>query len=335
MDPGFDFSDQDPKTHQWSLSAFERVAANKQLLLDKAVNEGYDYVWICDTDLLLDPYTLSSLLTTDKPIAAAVYWTRWQASQQAGPQVWLRHPYGLDGRGMDAAEFRRLLLARRLTRVYGLGACMLVKTDALGVGLRYSPLLPELVKQGGMSAGEDRTFCTLAERAHVEMWADPWPDIFHIYHPTDEADDFLRELELREYNAALFPGPGDNVSLRILPLEDVNVGGSHLRGRLAALKLLPELESAVLTMRRGESRMVRVSFPIDWPLTTTGDPRTGTLVEYRGKSKYVDLTLVDHKVPKPPPVVSEELIAISGERFTDSFFYTKVQIDQFRSAKVS
>ena len=83
-----DFDDKHPQTHQWQLTAFERVAENKQRLLDLAVAEHYDYVWIVDTDLLLDPYTLWSLYACKKDITAAVYWTRWQAADPiCHPQV--------------------------------------------------------------------------------------------------------------------------------------------------------------------------------------------------------------------------------------------------------
>ena len=334
-----DFSDAAPDTHHWQLSAFERVAANKQRILDRAVKEFYTHVWICDTDLLLDPRTLASMLAVDKPIVAAVYWTRWQAGQNvpAQPQVWLKHPYELQGRGMDAAEFRRKLTARQLTRVWGLGACMLVRTDLLQKGVRYYPLLPELLQAAqhtglGMFAGEDRTFCTLAERLHADMWADPWPDIFHVYRPDDAqyVPTYMHEMELRTRNRPLYPDYGDDVSLQIMPCEDARVGPQSLRGRLAALRLLPEIESAVRGMQRGDRRLVGVAFPVDYPLAGTGNPAiAGNWLPYRGTRKVVEVHLVDHRPHGLPPVLRDDYADLDGVP-ADMFMYTNEHAEQLR-----
>jgi hypothetical protein len=267
-----DFNDALDTTHHWEQSAFERVAQNKQLLFDKAVKEGYTHVWICDTDLLLDHTTLSSMLAVQRPCVAAVFWTRWNPGAPSQPQTWLRHPYQLDGRGLSAAEFRRRLVDKQLTRVYGLGACMLVHTDVLKHGAHYWPLLPELVAAGGMNAGEDRTFSLLCERLHVDMWADPFPDIFHVYRPEDTElmDVFLQEFQTRQHNDSLYPTYGDYVSLQIVPLEDPHVGGQSIRGRVGQLRLLPEIEQAVLGMRRGDRKVRAYSRPERWPDTVPG-----------------------------------------------------------------
>ncbi len=331
--PTEDFDDNNEITHKWELSAFERVAKNKQKIFDKAVKQNYDYVWICDADLLLDHYTLWSLLSAEQQITAAVYWTRWQPRQPAMPQVWLRHPYQLDGRGMDGGEFRSALILRGLQRVWGLGACMLVSTDVLGnKKVRYSPLLPELVKVGGMMAGEDRTFCTLAERFHIKMYADAWPDIHHIYRPSDAEDipKLLEKMEIQHKNQALRPFYGDLISLVIDPLEDVNMGKMSVRGRLGQLKLLPELEAAVKDMRRGEKRLLYLNFPPDYALPATGPE----LVEYRGKRKMVQVELIDFKPYDFPPVLKEDMQPVGRTEWVDSFLYTESQKEHFRSVTV-
>jgi hypothetical protein len=277
-----DFDDKNPQTHLWQQTAFERVAQNKQRLFDKAVKEKYDYVWICDTDLLLDRTTLWSMYHANQSIVAAVYWTRWQANSEVpcGPQVWLRHPYDLAGRGMDAPAFRSLLVDRQFVRVWGLGACMLVKAEVL-TKARYWPLLPELVEAAkqpgmGMLAGEDRTFCVMAERNHIEMYADAWPDIFHVYRPDDEQDinGILEEFTAADRYHALYPAYGDAVSLQVVPLEDPHFGPAIVRGRVGQLKLLPELEAAVLSMQRGDRRLLRLAFPIHYELPAVGQPQT-------------------------------------------------------------
>ena len=311
------------------------MAQNKQLLFDKAVREDYDYVWICDTDLILDRTTLWSMYYANVPVVAAVYWTRWQADQEdAQPQVWMQHPYQLTGRGVAYGELRRSLIDKQLVRVWGLGACMLVGTDVLTRGVRYWPLLPELVQAGGMMAGEDRTFCVLCERAHVEMYADAWPDIYHVYRPEDEQhiDNHVHEFEVTYEQAALYPTYGDYVSLQAVPLEDAHIPDPVIvRGRVGQLKLLPELEAAVLSMQQGDRRLLRLNYPTDYELAQTfGD---GPPFQYAGHSRVVEFTLVDHKPNSVAPVLRGDVIHIAGCGPIDTFRYTAEQNAHYRAAR--
>ena len=185
-----DFADHHSVTHQWSPSAMQRVGGLKNRILQRAVQLRADYIFLADADLILDRTTVRSLLASNMPIACAVYWTHWQKAPSeelvvhAGPQVWLRHPYQLDGRGMDEAEFRRRLMNRELVQVWGQGACTLIRREIVEAGVNFSPA-PE-VPLVGMMAGEDRHFCIHAERRHIPMGADAWPDIYHIYHLPDD-----------------------------------------------------------------------------------------------------------------------------------------------------
>jgi hypothetical protein len=281
------------------------------------------------------------MLAVDKPIVSAVYWTQWNLNQPYQPQVWLKHPYELKGRGMDEAEFRRKLTEKRLTQVWGLGACMLVRTDVLAKGVRYHPLLPELVQAAeqtglGMFAGEDRTLCEIANRLHVDMYADPWPDIFHVYRPADAESipKYMQEFETRTRNRALYPDYGDDVNLQVMPCEDVRVGQKTFRGRLAALRLLPEIESAVRGMRRGDRRTLSVAFPVDYPLAGTGNPNIpGNWLPYRGTRKVVEVHLVDHKPHRPAPGLREDMIQVDDWVFADAFMYSLEQAEQLRHAR--
>jgi hypothetical protein len=180
-----DTNDQHPVTHQWSPQGMARVGKNKNLLLQYALEQGFDAVWFVDADLICDRTTLVSLWANKASIACAVYWTHWHKTPKmaAAPQVWLTHPYGLDGRGYEGPEFRKELVDRQRIEVWGQGACTLIRRSAIekGVSFDFVPGVPT----DGMMAGEDRHFCLRAEALHLPMIADPWPDIFHVYHPDD------------------------------------------------------------------------------------------------------------------------------------------------------
>ncbi|MHA2065732.1 MAG: hypothetical protein ACXABY_15250, partial [Candidatus Thorarchaeota archaeon] len=199
--PGNDYGDGDTN-RQWSKPAFERMAYIKNSIIQECLTGDYDYLYLLDADVLCEPYTLQSLLdtadherflanpTVPLPIVSGVYWTQWQwwhpestDNVHAGPQVWLRHPYQLHGRGWTETDFRAALVNRQRVQVWGLGACTLIPRQALekGVGFHHFEGLP----RGPMSEGEDRHFCARAEALHIKMVADSWPDIYHAYHPQE------------------------------------------------------------------------------------------------------------------------------------------------------
>ena len=284
-----------------------RVGANKNRIIQRALELGADMVWFADADLIMDRTTLQSLLGAEKPIVTAVYWTHWTKKGyetrqiHAAPQVWLQHPYDLHGRGMDEAEFRSKLINRELTRVWGFGACTLIRRQVFEAGITFEPL-PD-VPQQGLMAGEDRQFCIRAERSHIEAYADCWPDIFHIYHydiHVPQIADMAARLSTVHPSV---PALGDLVSVKLEALEPVPhergwsaIPRQHLRGRIGRLPLMPELEEAVLGMTRGETRVVPVHFPIHYGLQY-----------FRGRRRLIRVTLVDVKAWGHAPVIDAEL----------------------------
>ena len=223
-----DYSDTHGDTHQWSESAMRRVGANKDRIIAEARAHNVDALWFCDADLICDTTTLKSLLASSGPITTAVYWTHWSArvtetrESYAAPQVWLRHPYDLKGAGYAEHEFRARLASRQLTKVVGYGACTLLSRRALDAGVSFAPVPG--VPQQGLMAGEDRQFCIRAQMLHLDDWADAWPDIFHIYHPTDVAKAATYGTRLSEPHAARAV-LGDLVNLTIQPIEPIPWGG--------------------------------------------------------------------------------------------------------------
>lgn len=329
-----DFSDAHPETHQWSPSAMQRVGANKDRILQRARQLNADFVWLCDADLICDPTTLRSLLGCAAPIATAVYWTRWSKSGtetrqiHAAPQVWLRHPYQLDGFGWSEAQFREKLVKREIIPVPGYGACTLISRQSIEAGVSFAPL-PDVPMQGLM-AGEDRHFCIRAQRLHQQSVADAWPDIFHIYNLADDVPkipEWEHRLGRRHHQHVRL---GDLVSLTITPLEPIAWAGGgytqvppqHVRGRIGALSLVPELEEAVYGLERGHDEIVPVHFPVHYPAQV-----------YAGKRRLFRVKLHDVKPISAqfPPTLEEEMIVGQGSRAAlRTVEYTTQQLDGMR-----
>lgn len=315
-------------SHQWGATAMRRVGNNKSKLIRRTLELKADAFFHADGDLILDTMTLNSLIACEKPVVTAVFYTHWtkrgfETRQiHAAPQVWLRHPYELSGRGMDEAEFRQKLISKELTRVWGFGACTLIARKVLEAGINFD-VLPD-VPQQGLMAGEDRHFCIRTERAHIEAFADPFPDIFHIYHADQhipQIPEMVKRLGTPHPTKATL---GDLVSLKLEALEPVPHGNGglqgiprqHVRGRLGQIALMPELEEAVHNMSRGETRIVPVHFPIHHPLQY-----------FRGRRRLIRVTVVDIKPLSWPPVLDAELfVGPHSGRFADTTTLSAAQL---------
>ena len=275
------------ETHVWNVPTFAWLAREKQRLLDLTLEENYDAIFLVDSDLVLGEETLASLVAARKPITSAVFWTKWSPELPPMPQVWLQHPYEMHGRSgvrfLQDHQFLEKLANRELVEVGGLGACTLVHADALRKGVAFFPLV-EGLPTFGMWQGEDRSFCLRAAAAHVSLWADAWPEVMHLYRPSD-AEAFVRlgwAKPARKERAVL----GDFVSFTLETLEEIEVvrmdRREHLRGRVGRLRVLPEIERALLTTKAGDEQIVKVTFPNWWLLEV-----------YRGKTKHVLLRMLD------------------------------------------
>jgi hypothetical protein len=323
-------------TRHWQGSSFDRLGALKNNLLQHLLDSGADYIWLVDADVLSDPYTLQSLLDDNAQVVSAVYWTNWQRPLpgsndfvHAGPQVWLRHPYVLDNAEYTETDFRSALINRKRLQVGGLGANTLIARDAVAKGVSFAKLA-DVPQTGGMADGEDRHFCIRAQRLHVPLVADAWPDVWHAYHPADYAQIDARLAELENWPHPTQPSFGDLVSARIEPLEPLQdgygrfhlLGAKYVRGKFGALPLLPELEESLGALRRGDSTIVRVHYPAHYEMPIL-----------RGATRLFKVTLLDVKAFRFAPTIDAELfMAGASRRFIDSTTLSLPQVHDMLTA---
>lgn len=315
-------------TRTWTSASFARMARLKNQLLQEALNRGVNYLFLIDADVMIDPWTVQCLLDSDAPIVSAVYWTQWQRAAvgstdfvHAGPQVWLRHPYFLDDARYTEAEFRERLIGRQRLKVRGLGACTLISSAALRAGVSFSRV--DALPPGPMAEGEDRHFCARAQRLHIPMVADAWPDVYHAYHPA-EYGDLPKETARLQQPHHHKPPLGALVSLKIEPLEPVTDGLGRqmmlppkwVRGRLGCLPVLPQIEEAVGGLTVGSSAIIRVMYPGHFPLAWL-----------RSQVRLFRVTLLDAKPFGFAPVVDRELfMGRRTGRWLDTTTLTEPQV---------
>lgn len=181
---------RDESTHYWQEDLIWKVARFKDGFIKIALDEGYDYLFLVDSDLFLDPHTLLHLLSLKKDIVSEVYWTRWQPNLIPLPQVWVKDQYTLyeSRRGESLSEeeinkrtqeFLHILSQPGTYKVGGLGACTLISRAALERGVSFQ----EIYNLG--LTGEDRHFCVRAAALGLELYADTYYPPFHIYRESE------------------------------------------------------------------------------------------------------------------------------------------------------
>jgi hypothetical protein len=151
---------RDETTHSWNHALVSKVTTFRNRFLQMALDGGYDYLFMVDSDLVLHPQTLVHLVGLGKDIVSEVFWTAWNPNEPLMPQVWISGQYTI------TPEFVETLKEPGVYRVGGLGACTLISRKAIEAGVSYSEV------PGLDLFGEDRHFCTRASALGLELWAD-------------------------------------------------------------------------------------------------------------------------------------------------------------------
>ncbi|MDR0897091.1 MAG: hypothetical protein LBN04_04470 [Oscillospiraceae bacterium] len=180
----------DEVTHYWNDSLIARISAFKTHMMNYAVEQGYDFIFLNDSDLLVPPRLAAHLLSLDLDVVAEVIWAVWSPGQngQALPSAWLYDKYDLARPGLPDEQYRAqqaaFLAKLRVPGQYevgGLGACQMTRVATLKKypQLRYLPI-------SNLSLwGEDRWFCVRAAVCGVKLVVDTCMEPFHIYRESE------------------------------------------------------------------------------------------------------------------------------------------------------
>ena len=157
------------------------VDANRNTLAQEAVDDGYDYIFFVDNDVVLPSDALAKLLEIRVDIVSGIY----RSHQQMGDFTQLSK-YGetinyLPEDSYTSAEFDAMDSTRVEVRGGGAG-CMLISTAALKrIG---KPWFKWTEYESGGTLSEDLWFCEQAHDADVPIYADPRVRCGHIIKQT-------------------------------------------------------------------------------------------------------------------------------------------------------
>lgn len=187
-------------THYWNHELIWKVATYKNEMIAYAIQQNMDALLLIDSDILLHPQTLEQLYRCRKPIVSEIFWTRWQPHAYPRPQVWLMDEYmqweQAPGEKLKKEEIQerseRFIAKLNIPGLYpvgGLGACTLIRKEALLRGVSFEPIY-------NLSFwGEDRHFCIRAAALGLPLYVDTHYPAYHIYRDSDlpGGEQFLKD----------------------------------------------------------------------------------------------------------------------------------------------
>lgn len=162
---------KDDFTHHWTSSNLSDVTQMKNGLLRYSLENRYDYFFLVDSDIILKPQTLKTLLNHKKEICAEVFWTKWTPDQDEMPNAWHTDFYTfLNNEQINSWKKEGLF------RVGMSGACILIKREVIFSGVNYSPIY-----NVSHSQWEDRAFCIRAAVHGYPIYLDTSCPPVHLY----------------------------------------------------------------------------------------------------------------------------------------------------------
>ena len=153
--------------HIWTMDLMWKMGEMRNRTIREMLDGGFDYWFSVDTDIVLHPQTLRTLIEADKDIVSEIFWT------QAPNGMWWCNAWKCDqSTGFDN-EWRK----PGLYKVGMTGALTLVKRKVFEAGVSYAKI-PNI---NMALRGEDRHFCVRAACAGFEMWIDSHYPARHLY----------------------------------------------------------------------------------------------------------------------------------------------------------
>ena len=174
--------------HIWDLDGIREVARMRNMYLDFARENQFDFVLAIDADIKTTPQLFKELEKWNKPVISPVFWT--DTRNQIWAQVWLQDQYShyhknkiSDYTPEEKAKSAKLFIKMLKTancpvRVGGLGACTLIRKDVIQSGVSYTKVY------NTSFFGEDRDFCIRVISHGFDLWAlvTPEPLVEHLYY---------------------------------------------------------------------------------------------------------------------------------------------------------
>ncbi len=185
----------DYQNHGWKSVNLAKVTAYKNAMINYCIDGNYDYLFLIDSDIVIDKRTIPQLISDNVEIVSNVFWSQWRKNGFLTPQCFFipdiyvqEKEFNIQYTPEEAHKIHMDNIDRMkipgLHIVDGLGACTLIKRSALEKGVNFTEIYNLKVP------GEDRPFCIRAGVAGIKLYMDTH---YPAYHCCKEV--FLDRLE--------------------------------------------------------------------------------------------------------------------------------------------
>lgn len=160
-----------PLPYVWHCTSGYPIDISRDHLVKKALEDGVDYVFFMDTDVIPHPRAISILLSWQLPIISGLYWSkaRLPCAYQFGEDE--THVDAIDPATIDPKNTKQ-----RLMEVAAVGAgCLLI--DARVFSVIPEPwfqwdMVPWIPREEGSGHSEDINFCLKAKKYGFPIYLD-------------------------------------------------------------------------------------------------------------------------------------------------------------------
>ena len=154
---------------RWTQDLYNRITLIKNYVISYFLKGNYDYLFLTDSDLILHPETLKTLLRQDKHFCAEIFWTKFKGSPTYSPNAWYSNNIGF------SLEDLLLFKNKGTYKVDFTGACTLLSRQILNNGVTFKKI-PNVIY-----LGEDKHFCIRASVLDYEIYVNTEYPAFHLY----------------------------------------------------------------------------------------------------------------------------------------------------------
>jgi hypothetical protein len=156
-------------SHTWTIEKFDFISRMKNKIIEIAKLTQTTHIFWVDSDIIVDPKTLKTLLMHNVDIVGELFLTKWPGANQEMPNAWHADQYSFFN---DPNSFK----TPGVYEVGGTGALCLVKTDVYNERVHYTPI-PNVT----FSVWEDRAFCIRAMVDNRKIYLDTQYPAQHLY----------------------------------------------------------------------------------------------------------------------------------------------------------
>ncbi|MBQ9516660.1 MAG: hypothetical protein IJR60_01120 [Eubacterium sp.] len=190
----------DYQKHNWKSVNLAKVTVYKNAMINYCIDEKYDYLFLIDSDIIIDKRTFPQLISDDVEIVSNVFWNQWRRNGFLTPQCFFipdiyvqdkafNIPYTPEEAHIIHMENIERMKTPGLHAVDGLGACTLIKRSALEKGVSFAEIYNLKIP------GEDRPFCIRAGVAGIQLYMDTHFPAYHCSKEIflDRVDEYKRD----------------------------------------------------------------------------------------------------------------------------------------------